>query len=249
MKTDLNKVKEKLVKLLNLSENGAASEGEINNALNAAAQIMAKHNLTRDDIDLDSLEPVKRVVMSRTMVTCLNSNSTTWEGMLARFCADFASNVGYYKSTGNYGINKNKKVTCYFFYGSQDETEIALDLFKELQNAISIMAVTRYESFYSLQGGAYCEGFVSALDDKYRKQKLLLKCDNQTSALIVKSDKTSALIISEAKNWLASVHKVTLRTGQGTRGASDSTGEARQLGKRDGSNYNVGNRTTTKKLN
>ena len=249
MNPELNNIKNKLVKLINLSENGAASQGEIDNALNMAAQIMAKHNLTREDIDLTSATPAKNVIMSRSFVSCLNSNSATWEAMLARFCVEFVGNISYYKSKGNYGINKNKKCTLYFFYGSLDEVDIAVDLFKELQSSISIMAVTRYDSFYNRKGGAYCEGFVNGLEINLHSEKLKLKGDSQTNALIMRSDKTGLIIVNEAKQWLANVHKIKLVSGQGTSGANDRSGNARQQGKLDGSNYTVTKSSPIRKLN
>jgi len=248
MNPDLNNIKNKLVKLINLSENGAASQGEIDNALNMAAQIMAKHNLSREDIDLTSATPAAKVVMFRAYVSCLNSNSSTWEAMLARFCVAFVGNINYYKSKGNYGINKNKKCTLYFFYGSLDEVEIAVELFKELQNAISIMAVTRYDSFYNRKGGAYSEGFVNGLEVNLHTEILKLKGDNTTNALIMRSDKTCLIIQDQAKQWLASVHKIKLVSGQGTRGANDRSGNAREQGKRDGSNYSVTKSSPIKKI-
>lgn len=247
MKTEIEAIKNKLAKLINLSENGAATQGEIDNALNAAMQIMARHNLTRDDIDLTSSSPAKNVRMSRSKVFCLNANSSTWEGMLARFCAEFIGNVSYYKSTGHYSISKDVKSTCYFFYGSEDEVEITVDLFNELQSSISIMAIARYDSFYSKKGGTYSEGFVSGLEESNHSQKLLLKSDSQTNALIIKSNQTSLIIINEAKDWLYLTHKIKLRQGQGTSGASGGS-DARALGKRDGSNYSVGKRSTLKKI-
>lgn len=249
MNNDLTNIKNKLIKLINLSENSAASQGEIDNALNAAAQIMARHNLTREDIDLTSNEPTKNVRMSRGMVQCLNRNSTTWEAMLARFCTEFVSSISYYKSQGYYGLNKSNKICCYFFYGSQNEVEIAVELFKELQSAISIMAVTRFDNFYSKQGGAYCEGFVSGLEQSNHLEKLKLRGDSQTNALMIRSNETSLLIIDKAKDWLSDTHKIKLRTGQGTRGSSDRTGEARSLGRKDGSNYSVTKKAIHKKLN
>lgn len=248
MNSDLQNVKDKLVKLINLSENNAASQGEIDNALNMAAQIMARHNLTREDIDLNSATPTKNVRMSRGYVSCMNSNSTTWEACLARFCVEFIGNINYYKTYGTYGLNKENKITVYFFYGSEDEVEIACELFKELQEAISYMAIVRFNNFYSKKGGAYSEGFVSGLEQSYHTEKLKLRGDSMTNALIVKSDNTSLIIKEASKNWLASVHNIRLRTGQGTRGASGGS-DARQLGKRDGSNYSIGKRSNTRKIN
>jgi hypothetical protein len=248
MKSDLQSVKDKLVKLINLSENNAASQGEIDNALSMAAQIMARHNLTREDIDFTSSEPAKNVKMSRSHVSCLNANSSTWEGMLARFCVEFVGNINYYQTHGTYGLNKEKRISVYFFYGSEDEVEIACELFKELQEAISYMAIVRFNNFYSKKGGAYSEGFVSGLEQSYHTEKLKLRGDSMTNTLIIKSDNTSIMIKASATNWLASVHKIKLHTGQGTRGASGGT-DARQLGKRDGSNYSIGKRSNTRKIN
>jgi hypothetical protein len=247
MKTELQDIKTKLVKLINLSENGAASQGEIDNALNMAARIMAKHNLTRDDIDLTSSQPTKNVRMSRAYVSCLNSNSTTWEGNLASFCVEFIGNIDYYKTNGFYSLDKSKKITVYFFYGSLDEVEIAIELFTELQEAIYMMAMIRFQNFYSKKGGSYCEGFIEGLEQSYHTEKLKLRGDEMTNALMIKSNNTSLMIKESAKDWLYLTHKIKLRMGQGTSGASGGT-DARTIGKKDGSNYSIGKRSNTKKI-
>lgn len=246
MKNDIDKITSKLAKLIRLSEDNNASDGEIENALNMAQQIMAKHNLTRDDIDTEN-DDFSKIRMNRAFVTCLNNNASTWESLLARFCSDFVKNCGYYKNSGFYGINKTSKRTVFFFYGSENEVEVAIDLFNELQQAISTMAVTRYNTFYRGDGGAYAEGFVNGLREANERARIELEEDEQTSALILMSDKTSLAIVNEAKNWLSKEHNVRLYRGPGTRGASGS-GNARSLGRKDGKNYNIGNRKATKKI-
>ncbi len=109
------------------------------------------------------------------------------------------------------------------------------------------MAVTRYDNFYSKKGGSYCEGFVDGLEQANHSEKLKLRGDSATNALMIRSNETSLIIVKEAKNWLSKTHGIKLMTGQGTRGASGGT-DARNQGKRDGSNYTLGERNVTKKL-
>jgi hypothetical protein len=54
-----DKVMDRVRKMLNLANNAAASEGERDNALRMAHNILAKHNMTMSQVDLDGGKPVE----------------------------------------------------------------------------------------------------------------------------------------------------------------------------------------------
>ena len=82
---EINRIKDKLAKLLRLGENSAASDGEIDNALTLAAAMMAKHNLTRDDIDMTEADPIAKVAYGRHFAFSRGAHLATWETILINF--------------------------------------------------------------------------------------------------------------------------------------------------------------------
>lgn len=240
---DIEKIKTRLAKLLRLSEDGAASEGEIENALNAAAQIMAKHQLTRDDIDHseDSSDPYAKMRMNRKPCLCKSSKATTWELILASFVKKLIGSVDLYKHRVKVlaVANGSPWATGLFFYGPEDDVEESCELFEELQDTISVMAIAKWGGFYQGDGAAYAEGFATGLIEKLIKETQKLKNqDEQTNALILKSESSSLAVINHARNWLESTYGVKITRRKENRGSNGSS-FARQDGRNDAKNYNV----------
>lgn len=239
--TDIEKIKQKLIKLIRLSEDDTVKDGEISNALAKAQQIMAQHNLTREDIDSAAADPYEKVKMDRTRAFFYGVKRTAWESHLGIFICDFHGTVKVY--TINESDLSGKRRACLMFYGPADEAECAADLFAELSTAIAMMATTRYGGFARKDGATYAEGFVTGLAEKLTAEKILLRNpeDEKTAALMVVSDERSLAIRNKADLWLAKDCGINLGRGSGTRGAFNQ-------GRTDGSNYSVSRRTPTRKL-
>lgn len=251
--SDIDRIKEKLAKLLRLGENDAASEGEIQNALNLATQMMAKHQLTRDDIDMSAADPIAKVQLGRHFAFCKGATLTTWESSLTSFVKNFIGSVSCYNA-GKMPIRKNGIAADFFssssareaiaiaYYGSDDDARCAVSMFEELRDAIATMAILRWGGWMRGEGGAYAYGFVCGLLEAHRSAvKNLMNQDATTSALILKSETTALAIVEKGKDWLAATHGVQLRAKAGKRRVSYSGANARTAmneGRRDGANYN-----------
>jgi hypothetical protein len=135
------------------------------------------------------------------------------------------------------GVRKHAKRVAY--YGAEDDCEVAVQLYYELQEAIQTMAIIRFASWAKGDGGAYCEGFVSGLKEANIKSIQRLKdTDTQTNALMLVSEQTQLAIRKGANEYLSKELNIKLRKGAGSQGAKGS-GEARNEGMRDGRNYDA----------
>lgn len=257
--SDINSITDKLAKLLRLSQDEAATDGEIANALNLAARLMAKHQLTRDDIDLNATDPIARVRLGRHFAFSKSSKITSWEGQLAMFVTQFISSVSCYvgraemvKYKGIAMLDSNgspRTAVPVCFYGSDDDAESAVEMFAELRDAIATMAIVRWGGWARGDGGAYAEGFVSGLKTKiHDAQAALLTSDQQTHALTLQSNKLAIAIVDKAKDWLATEHKIKLGKRSGSSGSRSGSSAARREGRQDGANYNATRPTTRPKL-
>lgn len=249
--SDINRIKDKLAKLLRLGENTAASQGEIDNALTMAAAMMAKHNLTRDDIDLSEADPIARIAYGRHFAFSRGSRLTTWESGLAHFVTEFIGTVSHY-STSPMPVRRNgiaesdgngqPRMACgVAFFGCDEDAACAVAMFEELRDAISMMAIIRWGGWARGDGAAYAEGFASGLSDSNKRAKeTLMHSDQQTHALMLVSEKHQLAIRDRSLDWLKKTTGIKLKTVR--RAGSNGSDNARSEGRSDGSNYDVNRR-------
>lgn len=243
MSHSIDRIKEKLAKLIRLSEDNTASDGEIENALNMAAQIMARHQLTRDDIDTNAEDPLARVRMGRFLTMAKGAKATQWEKWLARFVGNFIGSVDYYfdpRVRVLAAANNGRPFgTGFYFYGPEDDVEAAVALFQELQDAVAMLAIAKWGGYARGDGAAYAEGFILALRSKHSAEVGRLKdSDPATAALIVRSEETALALASRGREWLTKEHGIKLREVSAG-GSSAGSAQARSEGHRDGSKYDV----------
>jgi len=245
---NIDRIKDKLAKLLRLGENSAATDGEIDNALRMAAELMAKHQLTRDDIDTNAADPIAKVTVGRHYAFTKGGNLTTWENLIQHFVCEFIESVACYNAgkmqahRNGIAIEGGRTANALVFYGSDDDARAAVALFEELRDAISTMAIIRWGSWARSDGAAYAYGFAQGIRDANKKAKReLLEIDSTTCALIIKSNETSQAIVAKGKTWLAATHGVQLKTKtrRSSSFSSSNASSAMSEGRRDGSNYNV----------
>ena len=246
---NIKKIKEKITKLLNLSEGVGATQGEIENAIAAATRLMAMHNLSRDDIDFnDSENPTSAVQMGRSFAISKTRYFVTWEHDLISFICEFIGFVNAYtaspeplRKNGIAILNEDGKQrtgSLVWFYGAAEDCESAVELFEEIREAIAIMSVTRWGAWSRGDGGAYAEGFCLGLSQALKKAvKDFKEGDSQTKALVLRNESNQLAVKKDAKIWLAKEHGIHLRRKRCSGGASGSN-EARRDGMKDGLNYN-----------
>ena len=255
----LDKIKVKITKLISLAEDVSASPGEIENAVAAATRLMAQNNLTRDDIDLnDEADPTKSVKLGRHCAISKTYSIKAWEHSLADFVCEFIGYVTYY-SEGPMPLKRNgiailddkgnlRKGCLIWFYGSDDDCVAAVELFEELRDTITIMAVTRYGAWSRGDGAVYAQGFCSGLRKYHQKAVCKLRASNdETRALMVQDRSNQTAVRKKAKAWLGTKQGIYLTRSRGSSGGSGST-EALEAGFQDGSNHAAQRPGTTKKL-
>ncbi len=247
---EINRIKDKLAKLLRLGENNAASDGEIDNALTLAAAMMAKHNLTRDDIDMTQADPIARVSYGRHFAFSRGANLATWESVLCNFIVSFIGTVQCYLSkqmpVRRNGIAETNghgepRMACgCAFYGCDEDAACAAAMFEELRDAISTMAIIRWGGWARGDGAAYAEGFAVGIQaSNSRAKQALANSDSATSALMLVSEKNQLAIRDKAKEWLTTTTGIKVNKGRSRSFSRSGSSEARNEGRRDGSNYDV----------
>jgi hypothetical protein len=255
---NLDRIKDKLRKLLNLSDSNNASQGEIDNAMNAATRLMSQHNLTRDDIDLSADDPVKNMKIGRHSSVSLGRNFSTWEGSLLNFVSTFIGFTNNYRSP-SVALKKNglaildedgkqRYGSMVYFYGSEDNAEAAVEIYEELRDTTQALGLLLYGGWFRGDGAVYCQGFIRGLVDALdRSMKKLKEFDDQTTALVLVDEKNQLAVTVKAKAWLHKQFGVRLQT-KARRGGARGDPSAYRQGRQDGANYNPSRPTPTRKL-
>ena len=256
--SNISKVKDKLTKLLALSEDSAASAGEIENALAMAGKLMAKHNVAREDLDTSSSNPTENVSFNQSVSFCLKTLRLAWEMDLARFVTEFIPSADYYITKGvpvrrngmaEVGDDGQIRLSCAItFYGPKEDSLAAMELYDELQTVIQAMALIRWASFSANEGAGYAEGFVYGLRES--QMKATKKLSNEDGGALILVSSQNALILRDgAKLWLAKEKGIKLKSGAGVRSKSKGwDGASYGEGRADGKNYNPSKPTSTKKI-
>lgn len=235
--TNLEAVKERCRKLLNLAKDNAATEGEINNAIRFVNDLMAKHHLSEDDLQTfderkENVESMK--CKSGKVYTCNGKRFYAWEGHLAMAVVEIIGSVGVYIDQNRtyqrtrhgtivldaYGEEKYSKTLV--FYGPEEDVEIAVELYYELRDTCMTMARLKYGKIFHTDGRNYCQGFASGVStsakENQRKNKEIAESQARImgeSTALVLIDKRNELVTAKrkrAEKWLRSetgviVHK------------------------------------------
>lgn len=201
----MEKIIEKIKKLLEMTEENGASENEAMVAALKAQKLMAEYNLTVADI---GTHDSKEIIVEESF-DC--GKGDKWKFRLANIIArNFCCTV--------YFINKTHVV----FYGYQKDAKIAVDVFKFIFNIGNKLADKCYYEYYkkgeNTRGvkNAYLAGFCKGIDEVLGKQ-----C---TALMIVVPEEVKESFAEKSKNWNTIQNHLTM--------AND--GKAYQKGRDDG---------------
>lgn len=259
----LEEAKNKIRKLMNLAADDAATEGEINNALEFARRLALRHNI--DESELDPSKTCHEVAADAEYDQMKSYSHfvrlTRWESYLSQAIAELVGTIGAYVAGQEYAKTPHgtvefdkkgqpKKRTAVAFYGPVADVQDALELYDEWRTTIIAMARMRYSTAVRHEGRSYAEGFSSEL---FRKVKKLAKQNPQQ----LQDSECTALAVSnglslmkakkkEAKEWLSREKGVKLRSRGGGPGG-EFHGEAFSQGRRDGAAANF-SRDVTRKI-
>lgn len=241
---DMNKVKDKIRKLLAIANDSSEVDGEIRAAMKLAQDAMDKYHLDLADIECsagDSGVAAKVVEMNREQAFGKNSRMSSWESALGLSVSELIGSVDVYVSWtlgGTFGTEKRK---CLQFYGAADDVRLAIELYAEWQLVIAAMATGRFGRAYKGDGLQYCDGFVSSLYEQVKaaaRERKPMVTESTTAIVHVAGGSLADVLASKRDNanrWLLDTHGVKLSRGRG-RGGSRRTGglDAYHTGRADG---------------
>lgn len=235
---DLDKVKDRIRKLLNVAENDAASQGEIDNAVRAARNMMHAYNLSEDDCTLqDHVSDRKGTSTGATN----GVKVTLWQVRLSQVVCDLVGGVACYQNKNGKSrivAGRHKQFGCFTFYGREDLAMLAAQTYEELCSTIATMGKLRYGGWARTEGAVYCEGFVQGLRDQIQEADRLTQQTETGTALIVKSTALIEQQRKDARRWLATEKGVKLVAGSRRTGGSGSASTFDQ-GRQDGRSTNL----------
>lgn len=261
MSRNIEEVKQRIRKLLNVASGNAATEGEIDNAMRFARRLMIVNQLDESDIPTTSTDPheaaADRETYSQTASLSISRNLSNWENDLAHVICALIGTVKFYqksqkvlRKTAHATLKMNDRTgrpdraTQINFYGPEEDAADASELFEEWTQLIAAMARMKYGGALRGEGRCYAEGFVAGVERsvesiKAEERKLIDQRQTLTGV-----DKTTALSLVNAtglmkakrergSQWLADTAGVKLRNMRRTAAPIVSSSALRE-GIRDG---------------
>lgn len=205
-----DKIKDRIRKLLNMAECDAAAEGEIENALRFARQLMDKHHVSTAELTEEQLQEK----MALEVATCGGSKMSCWESCLAHAVVETIGTIGWFigrkvpkrdkHGIMQAGMGMTQQVK---FYGPDEDVALAIDMFHTLQKTIATMAKLKWGGIYRGPGRSYCEGFAGNLSDRVSGEVRSERTEECTAIIIRAKD--------VAKLWLKTEMGINLRSGKG----------------------------------
>lgn len=240
-----DRIKRRIRSLLNLAAGDAATEGEIDNAMRMAAQLMDEHHLTEADIAAAKLESDRSQPMGTADAVAVGARFSAWESSLAWAVVGLVGSVNHYVARdaeakiGTFAAPKSGRGVR--FYGPAEDCQLAADLFAEWAHVIATLATGKYGGCFRGDGAMYAMGFARQLLNRAReteKSRERISTD-ATKAIVHAVSGSLAQVLSEkresGRKWLAESKGVKLVQGGRRSGYSAGSHDAYAAGKSDGS--------------
>jgi hypothetical protein len=249
-------IKSKIMKLLDISKDDAASEEEVENALAIAQKLMQRHHLSEEDL---AREPEDQYAEIESAEKCegfswVGSKMHRWESTLGHAVESIVGGVKHYhrskqEKTTPSGLTVrtekgNAVEACSLaFYGLAEDVAIACRIYDEVREAIIALARIRHGSVFRGDGAAYAEGFTYGLYCKAveanKAPRITQSSDSRALTLVARRQDLITRKGDAAKQWLSNVRGIKLRTGRTRKGTRTGSTSAYVQGKSDGERYSV----------
>lgn len=261
--SDIEQIKNRIKKLMAYANDGAASDGEIENALAHATRLIDAHHLDKTEFTEEDTKREEK--MGRAYGKTASPKFHAWETTLAYAVCELFGCVKYYMDskpiplrvngmvqyyTGKYK-NQMKMIRQMCFYGPDVEAQEAASLYTEWAQSVATMGVIRWGGAFRGDGEAYCEGFVHSLYTKASElntarrltaAKPLAALPGVPSTAITLTQRYDALI-ERAKTWLEEDVGIKLGKGTSRSGSRSGSSDAYHEGKKHGSAADFGRKS------
>lgn len=155
------KILDKVKKMLALANDAGATEGERDNAMRMAYNLLAKHNLTMQDLPTEENHETRQ----RESITI---SADKWARNIADSMSRLFFCVYYFQRTGTSGKD------MHVFIGKVSNTVTAIGMTEYLIKSIKREATKRYKSPTSPEGRSFCVGAMNAI---YHRVEAMLESD------------------------------------------------------------------------
>jgi len=232
-----DKILERIRKLMRLAQDDGASEGEVENALRMARDLMDKAGIAEDQVVLedDAAETVEVIQQDARSAGVI----TPWQQNLAWVSCYICDVRFVIRTVPEWRDGRRKTRKSIVFIGLPRDVAIACELYEELLVTIRTMARWRYGNGFGTMHRSYAEGFVSALIDKARRMQDASKQQaSQAGAIILAKDAIIERYMSE---------NMHVRSTKSRRSTVDSRAYLR--GSTDGQNVDIGTSNRLRRTN
>lgn len=213
---NLESIKDKIRKLLNVAGNHAATPGEVENAIRAARNLMLKHHIDEEDCKGNSRDQIVDVYVETN-----GARMSIWENILGALVGQFVGGV----VVSRYGPRKA------MFSGYAADVQLAADIYAMLLSDIAKNAKLLFGGYARGPGLSYCLGFIAGLRTHKEKED----ASPETAGLIVRSQEISARKEREVIEWFESQgHRVKHSSVRPAITDPDAYDSGYQDGKRQG---------------
>ena len=244
---NVDRVKSSIRAMLNLANDNAASQGEIDNAMRFVRKLMDEHNLTDEDVSAvdEKMLNLERAELGEKRIK-RGLQAVAWHGYAASFVVELIGTVKCYLSAktperidGIIQIDPksgNPKYCKYFvFYGIDEEAALAAEIFDELIMTVSSMARLKFGKVVRGEGYDYCCGFIDGLASQLQRVKL--PAASTSTALVVARNDIVDKKLALADDYLQkSTGSKKFRKGRSGRATG---GSAYREGHEDGKTHQV----------
>jgi hypothetical protein len=167
---NLDKVKDRIRKLLAIAADDAIADGEVAAAMKLATAAMEAYQLERADIEAVA-EPTEAAPISMDRVTsdCRFARLSIWESTLSHAVRKLVGSVGVYvgraeRKAGTFRVPSTRSALVW--YGSAEDAKLAAELFEEWAHVIATLACGSYGGCFRGPGALYADGFTRALNEQ-----------------------------------------------------------------------------------
>lgn len=240
-----DRVKRRIRAMLNLAGGDGATEGEINNAMRMATEMMNEHHLTEADVQASKTEPERvEQPMGQVDAVAVGARFSTWESSLAWAVVRLVGSVNHYlcrnakANVGTFGAPKHGRGVR--FYGPAEDCQLAADLFSEWSHVIATLAIGKYGGCFRGDGAMYALGFANQLNNRSREaDKAREQISTEATMAIVNAGAgTLSQVLAEkresGRKWLETSLGAKLVSGGSRGGYSSGSRDAYSAGKSDG---------------
>ena len=224
---DIEKIKDRIAKLLAVATDDAATENEKDVAMRAAHAYMVKYNLEREDIDNHNKISDEFKVVS---VPSLWTRMTPWESQIAMIVISHIVKGSFCvaKKEGNTGRNHGTVGQAILdFVGLGFDAEIAAATYVFIRDSLISQCAKKYGSPVRGDGRMYALGFVNGVASVAKSTALSIITLSNATALI-----RTDMLQAAAKNHYLSLMDGRLKSS--SRNISGTANDAYYSGVVDG---------------